>query len=245
MKKWLITILVLSAMLITACGGAKEVLDSTPIPPAEEEKPPEVYYLLTVSVEPNEGGIAVPGEKSVLAGEEVTVQAKASTGYEFEGWSGASTSTSPSLSITMDGDKEFTAHFIKVQTKTPRPTPTATPEPCRRPESVTEADVGELIEVCGKVTNFGDQPCPECPLGGYGFLKLDKEFLILSYEWIFNEEWLDVCLIVADTVEMLSGDPVFIMGKGEGYAGSECTYDELGNMSCEGGDYFLDWYGCE
>jgi hypothetical protein len=35
------------------------------------------------------------------------------------------------------------------------------------------------------------------------------------------------------------------MGKGEGYAGSECTYDENGMMICEGGSYFLEYDGCE
>ena len=242
-KKWYLIILILTVLITSACGGAKATPEPTPIPPTEP--PSEVYYTLTVSVEPNEGGIAVPGKESALAGTEVKAQAKASPGYEFEGWSGSSTSTSPSVSITMDGDKELTAHFIKVQTKTPKPTPTPTPEPCVRPEDVTADHVGKQIEVCGKVTNFGDLPCPECPRGGYGFLKLDKAFLILSYEWIFGEDWLDVCLITADTVEMLGNDPVFIMGKGEGYAGSECTYDAAGYMTCEGGDYFMEWYGCE
>jgi uncharacterized repeat protein (TIGR02543 family) len=245
MKRSYIMVLILYALITVACGGTKEVIEPTPIPAIEEEKTTEVYYILSVAIEPNEGGIAVPEQENLLAGTEITVQVKASPGYEFEGWSGASTSTSPSLTLTMDGDKGLTAHFKKIQTKTPRPTPTATPEPCVRPADVTKDHVGELIEVCGKVTNFGDQPCPDCPLGGYGFLKLDKEFLILSYEWVFNEGWLDTCLVSADTVEMLGNDPVFIMGKGEGYAGSECTYDDAGNMSCEGGDYFLEWYGCD
>jgi uncharacterized repeat protein (TIGR02543 family) len=245
MKNWYLTILILSVLITTSCGGAKTSSEPTPIPPTEADKPPEVYFLLTVSVKPNEGGIAVPGKERVLEGSEVTVQAKASPGYEFEGWSGSSTDTSPSLSLVMDSDKELTAHFKKVQTKTPRPTLTPTEPPCKSPADVTEDDVGELIEVCGKVTNFGDLPCPECPRGGYGFLKLDKEFLVLSYEWIFNEDWLDACVLAADTVEMLNNDPVFIMGKGEGYAGSECSYDENGYMTCEGGDYFVQWFGCD
>jgi hypothetical protein len=110
---------------------------------------------------------------------------------------------------------------------------------------VTADDVGELIEVCGKVTNFGTVACPECARGGYSFLKLDKEFLIVTYEWVFGEDWLEACLVAADTVEMLGAEPVFVFGLGEGYAGSECSYDDSGQMTCDAGDYFLPYFMCE
>jgi hypothetical protein len=104
---------------------------------------------------------------------------------------------------------------------------------------------GQLIEVCGEVTNWGAVPCLNCPLGGYSFLKLDNQFLIISYDWVFNNEWIGDCLIMGDTVEILGIAPVFVFGKGEGYAGSECTFNDDGSMSCGGGGYFLMHDGCE
>jgi hypothetical protein len=118
-------------------------------------------------------------------------------------------------------------------------------ESCRPSSTITEEDVGKLIEVCGKVTNWGDVPCPDCAYGGYSYLTLDKSFTIISYEWRFNDEWIDDCIKVADEVEMLGNDPVFVFGKGEGYAGSNCTYDSAGAITCEEGEYFIFYSGCD
>jgi hypothetical protein len=84
-----------------------------------------------------------------------------------------------------------------------------------------------------------------CPRGGYSFLKLDSQFLTISYDWVFNNKWIGDCLIMGDTVEILGIAPVFVFGKGEGYAGSECTFNDDGSMSCGGGSYFLMYDGCE
>jgi len=87
-------------------------------------------------------------------------------------------------------------------------------------------------------------PCPACALGGYSFLKMDEEFLIISYDWVFNNEWIGDCLIMGDTVEILGTAPVFVFGKGEGYAGSDCTFNDDGYMSCGSGNYFMGYSEC-
>lgn len=115
---------------------------------------------------------------------------------------------------------------------------------CQSPSSISAEDSGKLIEVCGEVTNWGDVPCPNCALGGYSFLELDSSFLIISYEWVFNNDWIGDCVRVSDTVEMLGNDPVFVYGKGEGYAGSECTTED-GILTCSMGDYFGYHSGCK
>jgi hypothetical protein len=115
---------------------------------------------------------------------------------------------------------------------------------CQSPSSISAEDSGKLIEVCGEITYWGDVPCPNCALGGYSFLKLDRSFTIISYEWVFNDGWIGDCVRVSDTVEMLGNDPVFVYGKGEGYAGSDCTTDD-GIMTCSMGDYFGYYSGCK
>ena len=124
--------------------------------------------------------------------------------------------------------------------------PPATPAsyPCIAPAEVSLEDVGNIIEVCGKVTKWGNVPCPECALGGYSFITLDKTFTIISYDWRFNNDWVGDCLLVADTVEQLGSNPIFIFGKGEGYAGSECTVSG-GTMTCSEGEYFLSFSDCD
>jgi hypothetical protein len=149
------------------------------------------------------------------------------------------------LTVNMDSDKELTAHFAKIVTPTPEPTLTPTTPPCRKPADVTKEDVGDRITVCGKVTNFGDVPCPACAWGRYGYLKLDKEFLIISYEWSFSEDWLDYCTILTDTIELMGAEPVAIFAFGE-EPGVECWVDnETGQRTCNIDDYFRPWYDCD
>lgn len=116
---------------------------------------------------------------------------------------------------------------------------------CQSPSSITKEHDGRLVEVCGKVTNWGDVACPDCPNGGYSYLNLDDSFLILSYDWVFNNEWVGSCVRVSDTIEMLGNDPVIVFGSGEGYAGSDCTKGSDGALTCDKGDYFIFYTGCE
>lgn len=135
MKRALLFILICLALLGTACSGVKEVAEPTPIPPTATEKPVEVFHTIKVNAHPAEGGAVAPWEERVVAGTLVKVQAKPAPGYEFTGWSGADSSTSPDLTITMDGDKQLTAHFNKLETATPtEPTMTPTPEFSPTPE---------------------------------------------------------------------------------------------------------------
>jgi len=55
----------------------------------------------------------------------------------------------------MDSDMVIIANFSQLPTATPLPTPTATPIPCYKPGEITADHKGQLIEVCGEVTNWG------------------------------------------------------------------------------------------
>ena len=70
-------------------------------------------YTLTINSNPSNGGSVSsdPGKTAYTYNEQVTVTATAREGYEFTGWSGASSSTSASVTITMNGNKELTAGF--------------------------------------------------------------------------------------------------------------------------------------
>ena len=127
----------------------------------------------------------------------------------------------------------------------PEPIQSSETYACQSPSSINKNSSGQMIEVCGKVTNWGDVACPDCPRGGYSFLRLDDSFVIISYEWVFNDEWIGDCIRVSDEVEMLGNDPVFVFGKGEGYAGSDCTTGQDGIMTCDEGDYFVFYSGCK
>lgn len=119
------------------------------------------------------------------------------------------------------------------------------PSDCRGPSSVKTSEEGEIIEVCGKVTNFGDIECKSCPLGFYSFITINQTFQIISYDWRFSFAWLGDCMRVSDEVEILGDNPVFTFGKGEGYAGTECITDSRGELVCDGGIYFQDYFNCE
>ena len=124
------------------------------------------------------------------------------------------------------------------------PTPRTFIGGCRNPQSVTDAEEGDILQVCGEVTNYGDIECESCPLGFYSFIKLDHTFQIVSYDWRFTFAWLGDCMRVSDQVELLGEDPVFVFSKGEGYAGTECTTDARGELVCDGGFYFQDYFSC-
>jgi uncharacterized repeat protein (TIGR02543 family) len=240
---------VISLLIITvlsACSGAQQIDQPTPIPPSETPVPTNAIYSLLVSADPSKGGVVAPPSEQSAEGSIIQIQALPAPGYEFTGWSGDAAGSSPNVDLVMDENKELIAHFSPIVTPTPKPTLTPTTPPCKKPADVTVGDVGKVIEVCGKVTNFGSVPCPECAWGGYGFLKLDKEFLIISYEWEFNEDWKDACILVGDTIELLGNKPVIVYTYGEGMPGADCEIDpDTGQLRCSSGDYFVPWSGCD
>ncbi len=127
----------------------------------------------------------------------------------------------------------------------PTPTQRSYVDGCRNPNSVTLDEVGDIVDICGRVTNYGEIDCETCPLGYYSFIRIDKNFQIVSYDWKFTFAWLGDCMAVSDVVEILGEKPVFVFGKGEGYAGTECITDSRGELNCDGGFYFQDYFGCD
>ncbi len=74
----------------------------------------KIGYRLTTSVSPSGGGSVSPSNGTYESGSVVTLRATASSGYEFEHWSGDVSGTSPSIEITMNSDKSVVANFSKI-----------------------------------------------------------------------------------------------------------------------------------
>lgn len=110
---------------------------------------------------------------------------------------------------------------------------------CRNPSSVIADEEGDIITVCGEVTNFGDIECESCPDGFYSYIKLDGDFQIVSYNYHFSFAFLDDCILVKDEVEILGEDAVFQYNDGE-----ECTLNEDDELICEESAYFQEYFSC-
>jgi hypothetical protein len=126
--------------------------------------------------------------------------------------------------------------------------PTKTIQPyingCRNPLMVTADEDGEFLEVCGEITNFGVKDCPTCPLGYYSFVRLNGKFQVVSYEWRFTHAWLNKCVRIQDTLQLLGGIPAFVFNVGEGCIG-DCVHDFHGGLIDDGGEYFKPFEGCD
>lgn len=153
--------------------------------------------------------------------------------------------------IDIDGKIEPTALITEVanaETETPTPEPTATLRPyingCRNPLTVTADEEGEVLEICGEITNFGVKECKNCPLGFYSYLKLEGKFQIVSYEWKFTYAWLDKCVRIEDTIQFLGDSPAVVFSSGEGCIG-DCVHDFHGGLIDDNGVYFQPFDGCD
>jgi uncharacterized repeat protein (TIGR02543 family) len=72
-------------------------------------------YTLKVGVSAPERGsvLRIPEQTGYGKGAEVTVKAVPKEGYVFSGWTDSTLTNSAVLTVTMDGDKEFTANFVR------------------------------------------------------------------------------------------------------------------------------------
>ena len=73
-----------------------------------------VQYTLSVTANPQEGGLVNPTSGIYNQGESATIVAAANQYYSFKGWSGQWTGSSPTFTITMDSDKNIIGNFEKV-----------------------------------------------------------------------------------------------------------------------------------
>lgn len=116
---------------------------------------------------------------------------------------------------------------------------------CRNPSSITINEEGKRRSVCGKITNFGNIECQDCPKDYYSFMKLDSGFQIISYHWQFSFAWLGKCVRVTDMVEILGEDAAFVFDKSEGCVGEDCEIDPNGELVDDGGVYFQEYTECK
>jgi hypothetical protein len=126
---------------------------------------------------------------------------------------------------------------------TPRPTATRKPS-CISPGDVTVADEGKLVEVCGTIVDEGEVECDACAYGYYSYLTFNGGFTIISYYWDFSS-YEGACLMASDRVELLGGHPIFVYGTAEGYAGSACVRGAGDSITCDSGEYFRSYDGCQ
>ena len=123
---------------------------------------------------------------------------------------------------------------------TASPEPSAFPTPvCRKSASVTAEDAGQSISVCGLILEVGETACSSCPNEKVSYLVLKGGMQIVSYDWIFLQSfpYEGICVQVEDTVELLAGRPVFVLGMADGYTGAACTTGAGGVPVCEEGSY--------
>ncbi len=82
----------------------------------------QLQYTLNISVDPSGSGSVLkdPDKTNYTYGEEVTLTASGSSGYEFDYWSGDLSGTNPSASVTINGNKNIVAHFISIRPDAPQ-----------------------------------------------------------------------------------------------------------------------------
>ncbi|MBN9655065.1 InlB B-repeat-containing protein [Halobacillus sp. GSS1] len=81
-----------------------------PDPEPEPEPDPETYSITVGKT--GEGSLQV-SNKTVQAGQTITVTAVPAEGWTFARWAGDASGTSPSMSVTMNRNKSVTAIFVK------------------------------------------------------------------------------------------------------------------------------------
>ena len=74
----------------------------------------EETYLLQIDIEPEEGGMAIPGSGSYTEGSEVEILAEANENWQFHQWSGDITSENNPITVTVNRDLTLTAEFMPV-----------------------------------------------------------------------------------------------------------------------------------
>jgi hypothetical protein len=79
-----------------------------------EEDP--VFYELTTSITPTNGGVVTPSEGTFELGEVVELYSTPKENYKFKNWGGDISKTSESIIITMDSNKNITAIFELLDT---------------------------------------------------------------------------------------------------------------------------------
>lgn len=71
-------------------------------------------YRLTTSVQPSGSGYVTPSSGTYSDGEEVTLEATAYSGYEFDHWSGDASGTANPTTVVMDSNRHIYANFVEV-----------------------------------------------------------------------------------------------------------------------------------
>ena len=118
MKHRVLSILVISILLLGACGEPAPVPQDEPVPvPPAPEKP--TTYTLSVTVRPSGAGSVSPSTGQYKRGRKVTLTAIPGSNYCFLYWSGDASGSSTTITITMDSDKSIIAHFVAM-TLTPK-----------------------------------------------------------------------------------------------------------------------------
>ena len=79
-----------------------------------EEDP--VFYELTTSISPTNGGVVTPSKGTFELGEVVELYSTSKENYKFKNWGGDISKTSKSIVITMDSNKNITAIFELLDT---------------------------------------------------------------------------------------------------------------------------------
>lgn len=108
MKRLLPLFIISMSLIIMSCGGS-----STGPDPEEGGGSTEMAtYNVDLSATPSDGGTVSPsGQNTYEEGEQIDLQAQASEGYVFAGWTGDISSSDNPHSLTVDQDYAIAANF--------------------------------------------------------------------------------------------------------------------------------------
>ena len=82
---------------------------------AKEASEPEIpQYTLTVTANPEEGGLVNPQIGTYNAGETITIVASSNSNFYFKNWSGDWNGETETLTLTIDNNKVLVANFEKL-----------------------------------------------------------------------------------------------------------------------------------
>ncbi|WP_441001203.1 InlB B-repeat-containing protein [Fodinibius sp. SL11] len=107
MNRFLLIFILLLSFVFMSCGGNSTGPDSD-----GDSGTDTTMYDVDLTGNPSEGGTISPsGQNTYEEGEQIELQAQASEGYVFSGWTGDITSSDNPHSLTVDQDYSITANF--------------------------------------------------------------------------------------------------------------------------------------